>query len=110
MPKDYSLEELGELEKKHKIVERWVLTGFVLVLGIGGVLLNWHFALTRGTYNRLLAFLSPAIIFGAIYSVFFPNDFTDQSKSKLSPRMWIAIILGLLLCFAHLLAFEFGIF
>jgi predicted membrane channel-forming protein YqfA (hemolysin III family) len=110
MSKDYSLEDLEGLEKKQKKTERWVMTVVILVLGISGILLNWHFAISRGMYNRLLAFLSPALIIGAIYSVFFPNDFTNQSRRKLSFRMWIAIILGLLLCCAHLLAFEFGFF
>ena len=110
MSKNYSLEDLEELARKEKKVERWVLIGVTLALGIGGIWLNWHFAITSGMYNKLLAFFSPALIIGAIYSLFFPNDFSDQSRKKLSLRMWIAIIMGLLLCFAHLFAFEYGFF
>ena len=110
MPKEYSLKDLEELEKKQRKSEQRVMLVAVLVLGIGGILISWYFALSKGMYNRLLVFISPALVIGAIYSALFPNDFTDKPGKESLFRKWIVIILGLLLCFAHLLAFEYGFF
>ena len=109
MSKDYSLKDLEELEKKQKKIEQRVMTGTILVLGICGVLINWYFAITKGMYNGLLAYFSPAVIIGAIYLIFFPNDFSNQSGKKLSFRMWAAIIIGVVISCAHLIAFEYGL-
>jgi hypothetical protein len=78
MSKDYSLEELEELERKQRKKAEWVMRGIILVGGIAGIWLNWHYALTLGMYNEFLAFLSPAVVIGVIYSIFFPNDFTEK--------------------------------
>ena len=110
MSKDYSLEELDELERKQRKETEWVIRGIILVGGIAGIWFNWHYALTVGIYNGLLAFLSPAVVIGVLYSFFFPNDFSDQNRNKFSFRMLALIILGSLVYLAHLLLFEFGLF
>ena len=110
MSKNYSLEDLEELKRKQEKKDRWILIGVILAFGIGGIWVNWYYAITRGMYNRLLAFFSPALIIGAIYSALFPDDFSDPNRRKLPFRMWIAIIVGLLLCVAHVLAFEYKFF
>ena len=109
MTKDYSLEELDQLEREQRKQAEWVVRGIALVGGIAGIWFNWHYALTFGMYNELLAFLSPAVVIGVIYSIFFPNDFSEQNKNKLSFRKLSVIVLGLLLCLGHLLIFEFGL-
>jgi hypothetical protein len=110
MSKDYSLEELAELEKEQKKTERRVMTVLVIIIGIAGILINWYFAINKGLYSGWMALLSPGLVVGAIYSIFFPNDFTSEGRQKFSARMWIAIIMGLFLTLMNFLALKYGPF
>jgi len=110
MSNNYSLEDLEKIEEKQKEKDRIVFAVASLILGLGGLFFNWYFVHVRGMYNRFLAFLSPAVVVGAIYSLLFPNDFSDKNKKKLSFRMWMVIFIGLFLCLANLLASEFGLY
>lgn len=110
MSNNYSLEELEEIEEKQREKDRIVIAVTILVIGIGALLANWYFVLTTGFYSGFLAFLSPAVVVGAIYSLLFPSDFSDKNKTKLTLRMWIAILIGLLSCLTNLLASKFGFY
>jgi hypothetical protein len=107
MSNNYSLEELEKIEEKEREKDRIAIAVTILVFGIGALLASWYFILTTGFYSDFLAFLSPALVIGAIYSLLFPNDFSDKNKTKLTLRMWMAILIGLLLCMANLLASKF---
>jgi len=110
MSNNYSLEELEKIEEKQREKDRIVIAVTILIFGMGALLANWYFVHTRGMYNRFLAFLSPAVVVGAIYSLIFPNDFSDEKKKKLSFHMWVAIFIGSLLCLANLLASQYGLY
>jgi hypothetical protein len=110
MSKDYSLEELAELEKEQKKTERRFMTVLIIIIGIAGILINWHFAINKGLYSGWMALLSPGLVVGATYSIFFPNDFTSEGRQKFSARMWIAIIIGLFLTLMNFLALKYGPF
>jgi hypothetical protein len=110
MSKKYSLKKLEELDKKQEKTERWIGLSLLLASGIGGNLFNWYLAHTKGLYSGLLAAFSPALILIAIYSVLFPSEFSVRNIRMLSFRMWVAIVFAILLCFANLLAFEYGLY
>jgi hypothetical protein len=110
MSNNHSLEELEKMEEDQREKSRVVFAVTILIFGMGALLANWYIIHTAGLYNRFLAFLSPAVVVGAVYSLFFPNDFSDKDKMKFSLRMWAAIFIGLLLCVANLLASEFGFY
>jgi hypothetical protein len=65
---------------------------------------------TTGWYYGEIVFIAPAFIFLAFYFMFFPKDFIDQYSGKLSPRMWAAIAIALLLGLAHMYIFEHGLY
>ncbi len=110
MSNNYSLEELEKIEEKQREKDRKAFAVTILVFGIAALFGNWYFVHTRGMYNNFLAFLSPAVVIGAIYSLLFPNDIAEDNNKKLSVRIWIAIFIGLLLCLANLLASKYGLY
>jgi hypothetical protein len=110
MSKKNSTKLMKVKNSKQAREERWVIFGVLLAVGIGGNWINWYFLHTKGLYNGLLAVFAPGLVLIAIYSMLFPNEFNVQNIRELSFRMWIAIILAWLLCFANLYAFEHGLY
>ena len=89
---------------------RWAAVILFLVIGVFSIWLNWNWALTKGYYIGELNVIGPAVIVIAVYFILFPQDFVAQYSGKITPRMWVAIILALAAGFGYMVAFENGWF
>jgi hypothetical protein len=109
-PEKYSAEMKEALVSNQVQGNRWAISGIFLIIGIGGNLINWYLAHTKGYYSEELALLMPAIAFIGLYFILFPKDFVAQYAGKFSLRMWIAIILAFVIGFANMYAFNHGLY
>jgi hypothetical protein len=110
IPETYAHEIIEAQNNKKEYDSRWVMIGVFLAIGVGGNLINWYFAHTRGFFNGFIALIAPAFTFLAFYFIFFPKDYFLQFAGKFPLRMWVAIILAFLLGFVNLYAFENGLY